>query len=165
MNIHDMTEVAYKNGYEAGKKEAQDEIEKLTVELVGMRGACESYKMHYENAQAEKKELWEERNRIYESLKETKADLEEYRKAYLNAQTENESLQEENEVMKTNCNSMCMSMPNISKAERTEAIKEFAKRFERKIKNVQVTLGQTWEIQNALKDTLKEMTEQRGEGI
>jgi len=53
MNIHDMTEVAYKNGYEAGKKEAQDEIEKLTVELVGIRGACESYKMHYENAKAE----------------------------------------------------------------------------------------------------------------
>ena len=29
------------------------EIEKLNVELVGMRGACKSYKMHYENAQAE----------------------------------------------------------------------------------------------------------------
>ena len=60
MNIHDMTEVAYKNGYEARKKEAQDEIEKLTVELVGMRGACESYKMHYENAQAEIERLQEE---------------------------------------------------------------------------------------------------------
>ena len=43
------------------KKEAlRDEIaslqaknEDLTVELVGMRGACESYKMHYDNAQAE----------------------------------------------------------------------------------------------------------------
>ncbi len=29
------------------------EIEKLNVELVGMRGACESYKMHYDNAKAE----------------------------------------------------------------------------------------------------------------
>jgi len=29
------------------------EIEKLNVELVGLRGACESYKMHYDNAQAE----------------------------------------------------------------------------------------------------------------
>ena len=29
------------------------EIEKLNVELVGMRGACESYKIHYDNAQAE----------------------------------------------------------------------------------------------------------------
>lgn len=57
MNIHDMTEVAYKNGYEAGKKETQAEIEKLTVELVGMRGACESYKMHYENAQTENERL------------------------------------------------------------------------------------------------------------
>ena len=31
----------------------QAEIERLTVELVGMRGACESYKIHYDNAQAE----------------------------------------------------------------------------------------------------------------
>lgn len=29
MNIHDMTEVAYKNGYEAGVKESQAEIERL----------------------------------------------------------------------------------------------------------------------------------------
>ena len=29
------------------------EIERLNVELVGMRGACESYKMHYDNAKAE----------------------------------------------------------------------------------------------------------------
>lgn len=29
------------------------EFERLNVELVGMRGACESYKMHYGNAQAE----------------------------------------------------------------------------------------------------------------
>ena len=33
------------------------EIERLNVELVGMRGACESYKMHYDNAQAEIKRL------------------------------------------------------------------------------------------------------------
>ena len=33
------------------------EIERLNVELVGMRGACESYKMHYDNAQAEIKML------------------------------------------------------------------------------------------------------------
>lgn len=31
------------------------------------------------------------------------------------------------------------------------------KRFEKNLKNVKVTLGQTWEIQNALKETLKEM--------
>ena len=33
------------------------EIERLNVELVGMRGACESYKIHYDNAQAEVYEL------------------------------------------------------------------------------------------------------------
>lgn len=33
------------------------EIEELNVELVGMRGAANSYKMHYENAQAEIKRL------------------------------------------------------------------------------------------------------------
>ena len=33
--------------------EQKAEIEKLNVELVGMRGACESYKIHYDNAQAE----------------------------------------------------------------------------------------------------------------
>lgn len=37
------------------------------------------------------------------------------------------------------------------------AIKAFVKKFEKKIKDVEFTLGQTWEIQNALKDTLKEM--------
>ena len=40
---------------------------------------------------------------------------------------------------------------------KSEAVKEFVKKFEKKIKDVKFTLGQTWEIQNALKDTLKEM--------
>ena len=31
-------------------KRQQAEIERLNVELVGMRGACESYKMHYDAA-------------------------------------------------------------------------------------------------------------------
>lgn len=35
----------------------QAEIEKLNVELVGMRGACNSYKMHYDNAKAEIEKL------------------------------------------------------------------------------------------------------------
>lgn len=35
------------------RDEAKAEIEKLNVESVGMRGACNSYKMHYDNAQAE----------------------------------------------------------------------------------------------------------------
>jgi DNA polymerase elongation subunit (family B) len=43
----------------------QEEIEKLNVELVGMRGACNSYKMHYDNAIVENEEL----RAINESLK------------------------------------------------------------------------------------------------
>lgn len=39
----------------------------------------------------------------------------------------------------------------------SEAARELVKRFEKKIKDVKFTLGLTWEIQNALKDTLKEM--------
>lgn len=34
-------------------KRKKAESEKLNVDLVGMRGACESYKIHYDNAQAE----------------------------------------------------------------------------------------------------------------
>ena len=45
------------------------------------------------------------------------------------------------------------------KTAKSEAIKEFAERFEKKIKDVEFTIGQTWEIQCALKQTLKEMTE------
>ena len=37
--------------------EQMEEIEKLNVELVGMRDACKSYKMHYDNAQAELERL------------------------------------------------------------------------------------------------------------
>lgn len=34
-------------------EDLKTELENKNVELVGMRGACESYKMHYDNAQAE----------------------------------------------------------------------------------------------------------------
>lgn len=44
---------------------------------------------------------------------------------------------------------------------KAEAIKEFAKKFEKNIKDVNFTLGQTWEIQTALEKTSKEMTEER----
>lgn len=40
------------------------ENEKLNVELVGMRGACNSYKMHYDNAQAEIERLNKEIDRL-----------------------------------------------------------------------------------------------------
>lgn len=38
---------------------------------------------------------------------------------------ENEDLKKENEVLKTNYQSMCMSLSNMAKAERREATKEF----------------------------------------
>ena len=53
-----------------------------------------------------------------------------------------------------------MRPPTKTKSEveaEAEAVKEFAKRFEKNIKDVKFTLGQAWEIQNALKKTLKEM--------
>ena len=43
--------------------------------------------------------------------------------------------------------------------ERAYAIEKFVKKFEKKIRDVKFTIGQTWEIQYALKQTLKEMTE------
>ena len=54
-------------------------------------------------------------NHVLDLIKRQKAEL--------------ERLKKENEVMKTNCNSMCTSMPNMAKAERAEAIKEFAERL------------------------------------
>ena len=42
---------------------------------------------------------------------------------------------------------------------KAEAVKAFVKKFEKKIKNVEFTIGQTWEIKCALKQTLQEMTE------
>jgi hypothetical protein len=52
---------------------------------------------------------------------------------------------------------ICVKHRNEINTAKSEAIKEFVKKFEKKIKDVKFTLGQTWEIQNALKDTLKEM--------
>ena len=62
-------------------KRQKAEIEKLNVELVGMRGACESYKMHYDNAQAEIERLqnaykqcaWE-RDTFLEQLETAKSE-------------------------------------------------------------------------------------------
>lgn len=51
------------------------EIERLNVELVGMRGACESYKMHYDNAQAEIKRLNKEVETEIDKLNAEKNDV------------------------------------------------------------------------------------------
>ena len=48
------------------------ENEKLNVELAGMRGACESYKIHYDNAQAEIEKL---RNIVKTDLLNAKSDF------------------------------------------------------------------------------------------
>ena len=45
--------------------------------------------------------------------------------------------------------------------EREKAIKEFVKRFEKKIKDVKFTIGQTWEIQCALKQTLQKLSAEK----
>ena len=50
-------------------------------------------------------------------------------------------------------------VPAADVAPSNELAKKFVKKFEKNIKDMQVTLGQTWEIQNALKTTLEEMTE------
>ena len=40
---------------------------------------------------------------------------------------------------------------------KADTIQEFIKRFEKKIKDVKFTIGQTWEIQSAIKEVVKEM--------
>lgn len=86
-----------------------------------------------------------------------------------------ERLQKENEVMKTNCNSMCMSMPNMAKAERAEAIKEFAEELEYFVLNEDIEVVEPkckdyesyinganqfrYQIKNGINNLVKEMTE------
>ena len=40
---------------------------------------------------------------------------------------------------------------------KADTIQEFIKRFEKKIKDVKFTIGQTWEIKSAIKEVVKEM--------
>ena len=47
---------------------------------------------------------------------------------------------------------------------KTEAYEEFTKTFVKKIKDVGFTIGQTWEIDCALKRTLQELLEGKGNG-
>lgn len=70
-------------------------------------------------------------------------------------------LQAENERLQNTLDDVLDRQPLLversEKYAKAEAYKEYHKRFEKNIKDVQVTLGQTWEIQNALKKTYKEM--------
>ena len=45
----------------------------------------------------------------------------------------------------------------VNKTIRSEAVREFAERFEKEIKDVKFTLGQFYEIQDAFKDIIKAM--------
>ena len=82
--------------------------------------------------------------------------------------------QKQIDVLNTNCMSMCQSMPNMAKAERAEAIKEFADRLENRFFNYYEVLnrdsnkrdyrGETlmvYEVADMIEDcidgTLKEM--------
>ena len=81
------------------------EIEKLNVELVGMRGACESHKMHYDNAQAEIE-------RLKNSFDAQASLIEKKNLAY---------------------DRICVKHRNEIKAAKTEAIKEFAEKYEKAV--------------------------------
>ena len=72
-------------------------------------------------------------------------------------QAENESLKAEVERLNNNISAMATTLSTSARATRHEAYKEYHKKFEKNIKDVKVTLGQTWEIHNALKKTLNEL--------
>lgn len=77
----------------------QEEIERFNVELVGMRGACNSYKMHYDNAQTEIEEarigVKSYKNK-YESAVRT---AKEYQSVIKEKDEEIERLKEDNEYL------------------------------------------------------------------
>lgn len=81
--------------------------------------------------------------------------------------SDNERLVRDNKILSENADTAFQDGLNeaqdlyadqIRQEIRTETCKECLKKFEKNMKDVKVTLGQTWEIQNALKKTLKEMT-------
>ena len=82
-------------------------------------------------------------------IERLKAEIEEVNEA--DRETELQALKESKENAKMFCEAI-----NHAKS---EAIKEFIKRFEKNIKDVKFTIGQTWEIQCAIKQTLKDLTE------
>ncbi len=154
MDIESLTNE--RNALEEMVAEQKAEIERLNVDLVGMRGACESYKMHYDESQANNKELWAERNRIYESLKETEAELEEYRKVYVNSQAEIERLKDFIEKDK----GLILKLTGVPVEEynqtiKSEAINDFAKRLREKAENHYIY----WVTVDEIDNLVKEMTE------
>lgn len=80
-------------------------------------------------------------------------------------QAEIERLKIENEILSINADTAFQDGLNeardlyakeVENEIKSEAVKEFAEKFEKKIKDVKFTQGQSWEIQNAFKDIIKE---------
>ena len=122
----------------------QAEIEKLNVELVGMRGACNSYKMHYDNAQAEIERL----SNSAKQWEDTAKDL----------LISKEKQQAEIERSKANNKAIMQTIADVH----TEAIKEFADLVDRDIEeklsdSIKEQNPHLYLIHQIVKDRLKEM--------
>lgn len=98
-------------------KRKKAEIEKLNVDLVGMRGACESYKIHYDNAQAEIERLqnaykqcaWE-RDTFLEELKTAKSEARKEFAERLKEMSEHFELEKENFVSEEDIENLLKEM-------------------------------------------------------
>lgn len=128
----------------------QAEIEKLNVELVGMRGACESYKMHYDNAQAEIERLQKFKT-YFDSLYGINLEVEGWH--------ENGNTISFDEFYDSAIEDMDSAEHHISyiiKCVKSEAIKEFAERLKAKGDRYAWVVGISKDEINHL---VKEMTE------
>lgn len=108
------------------------EIERLTVELVGMRGAANSYKMHYDNAMREVARLTAERDAMHQDVNAA----EEY--AFL-------MRKEKDALIKT------------YKECTAEVIKEFAERLKTYYRSLDKTVGAL--VEYHIDEIVKEMLE------
>jgi chromosome segregation ATPase len=124
------------------------EIERLIVELTGMRGACESYKMHYDKAQAEIKEKNEIINAQADKIRLLEQSL-------LDKHAEIERLKEKYSGMKFNLEAVL-----AERADHTEAIKEFAERLKEKGDYYSDLLFKAVDV-DEIDSLVKEMTEEK----
>ena len=88
------------------------------------------------------------------TIETANAEIERLKNAYKQCAWERDIFAEDmTQEIKKDCSFLMLDIKTI----KTEAYKECLKKFEKNIKDVKVTLGQTWEIQNALKKTLNEL--------
>ena len=147
-------------------KEKNAEIEKLNVDLVGMRGACESYKMHYDNAQAEIE-------RLQKLQKPTKTSgfiiqngkvvfysnmLNGYRHEYKDL---DEVVKELNLMLQScyKCDEVVSHYKGNLKIAKSEAYREFAGRFKQKYDKPLFYLGSYEQFMYEVDNLVKELTE------